>query len=147
VGFWTFVLAICVVSIAGGIINNWIKARHGYPIEDAGTQTQSGKRTMEAICAENQDLKKRLAEVTDAGTSREHAEPVGQGGGYLWRLNSYWRFDERNGGVYIECESVSLTRGIPYGLSWAVGPFVTSLPRESLELTLNKTRDTLMKAK
>jgi len=89
----------------------------------------------------------RLAEVTDAGTSREHAEPVGQGGGYLWRLNSYWRFDERNGGVYIECESVSLTRGIPYGLSWAVGPFVTSLPRESLELTLNKTRDTLMKAK
>ena len=64
-GFWTFVLAICVVSIAGGIINNWIKARHGYPIEDAGTQTQSGKRTMEAICAENQDLKKRLAEVTD----------------------------------------------------------------------------------
>lgn len=64
-GFWTFVLAICVVSIAGGIINNWIKARHGYPIEDAGTQTQSGKRKMEAICAENQDLKKRLAEVTD----------------------------------------------------------------------------------
>lgn len=88
----------------------------------------------------------RLAEVTDAGTAREHAEPVGQGGGYLWRLNSYWRFDERDGGVYIECESVSLTRGIPYGLGWALGPFITSLPRESLELTLTKTRDALMKA-
>ena len=87
----------------------------------------------------------RLAEVTDAGTGREREEPVGQGGGYLWRLNSYWRFDERDGGVYVECESVSLTRGIPYGLAWIVGPFVTSLPRESLELTLTKTREVLMR--
>lgn len=89
----------------------------------------------------------RLAEVAEAGTPREHVEPVGQGGGYLWRLNSYWRFDERDGGVYVECESVSLTRGIPYGLGWAVGPFLTSLPRESLELTLTKTREAVMQAK
>ena len=86
----------------------------------------------------------RLAEVTDAGTARERLEPVGQGGGYLWRLNSYWRFEERDGGVYLECESVSLTRGIPYGLGWIVGPFVTSLPRESLEFTLQTTRKQLM---
>jgi len=87
----------------------------------------------------------RLAEVADAGTPREREEPVGRGGGYLWRLNSYWRFEERDGGVYVECESVSLTRDIPFGLGWAVGPFVTSLPRESLELTLTKTRETLMR--
>ena len=85
----------------------------------------------------------RLAEVTDAGTSSEREEPVGQGGGYLWRLNSYWRLEERGGGVYVECESVSLTRDVPFGLGWIVGPFVTSLPRESLELTLTKTRDAL----
>jgi hypothetical protein len=87
----------------------------------------------------------RLAEVTGAGTSAEREEPVGQGGGYLWRLNSYWRFDERDGGVYLECESVSLTRDIPFGLGWIVGPFVTSLPRESLEFTLQTTRKALMK--
>ena len=86
----------------------------------------------------------RLAEVVGAGTSSEREEPVGQGGGYLWRLNSYWRFEERDGGVFVECESVSLTRDIPFGLGWAVGPFVTSLPRESLELTLTKTRGALM---
>jgi hypothetical protein len=86
----------------------------------------------------------RLAEVTDAGTSREREEPVGEGGGYLWRLNSYWRFEEGDGGLYLECESVSLTRGIPYGLGWVVGPFVTSLPRESLEFTLQTTRKKLM---
>ena len=48
----------------------------------------------------------RLAEVTGAGTNDEHEEPVGKGGGYLWRLNSYWRFEERDGGVYLECESI-----------------------------------------
>jgi hypothetical protein len=86
----------------------------------------------------------RLTEVTDAGTSRERLEPVGQGGGYLWRLNSYWRFEERDGGVYLECESISLTRDIPFGLGWIVGPFVTSLPRETLEFTLQTTRKKLM---
>jgi hypothetical protein len=89
----------------------------------------------------------RLAEVTDAGTATEHEEPAGQGGGYLWRLNSYWRFEERDGGVYVECESVSLTRDIPFGLGWIVRPFVTSLPRESLEFTLTKTRQELMKVR
>jgi hypothetical protein len=81
--------------------------------------------------------------VANAGTAEEKEEPVGQGGGYLWRLNSYWRFEERDGGLYIECESISLTRGIPYGLGWVVGPFVTSLPRESLEFTLTTTRNVL----
>jgi len=89
----------------------------------------------------------RLAEVSGAGTSAERTEPVGKGGGYLWRLNSYWRFEERDGGVYVECESVSLTRDIPFGLGWIVRPFVTSLPRESLELTLTKTREELMKGR
>jgi hypothetical protein len=86
----------------------------------------------------------RLAEVSGAGTNAEREEPVGKGGGYLWRLNSYWRFEERDGGVYLECESISLTRDIPFGLGWVVGPFVTSLPRESLEFTLATTRKTLV---
>ena len=86
----------------------------------------------------------RLAEVSGAGTSAEREEPVGKGSGYLWRLNSYWRFEERDGGVYLECESISLTRDIPFGLGWAVGPFVTSLPREALEFTLQTTRKKLM---
>lgn len=85
----------------------------------------------------------RIAEVRDPGSADESEEPVGQGGGYLWRLNTYWRFDERDGGVYLECESISLTRGIPYGLGWMIGPFVTSIPKESLEFTLQTTRNVL----
>ena len=85
----------------------------------------------------------RIAEVDGPGTPAEREKPIGQDGGYLWRLNTYWRFVERDNGVYIQCESVTLTRGIPFGLGWVVGPFVTSVPRESLEFTLATTRKTL----
>jgi hypothetical protein len=64
VGFWTFVFAISVVSIVAGLINTWIKARHGYPIEENCHHSPAKKRQMDAICAENQELKTRLSEVT-----------------------------------------------------------------------------------
>ena len=82
----------------------------------------------------------RIAEVADAGKATEHEKPVGHDGGFLWRINSYWRFVERDGGVYVESESISLTRDIPPGLSWLVKGYVTSASRESLEHTLKSTR-------
>jgi hypothetical protein len=85
----------------------------------------------------------RIAEVESPGTPQEREKPVGRDGGYLWRLNTYWRFLERDGGTYVQCESVSLTRGIPTGFGWAVGPFVTSIPRETLMFTLETTRKAL----
>jgi hypothetical protein len=85
----------------------------------------------------------RIAEVEEPGTANEREKPVGRDGGYLWRLNSYWRFVERDGGVYVQSESVTLTRGIPTGFGWLVRPFVTSIPRESLTFTLETTRKAL----
>ena len=85
----------------------------------------------------------RIAEVEDPDTPEEREKPVGHDGGYLWRLNSYWRFLERDSGVYIQCESITLTRGIPTGLGWLVRPFVTSIPRETLAFTLETTRKRL----
>jgi hypothetical protein len=85
----------------------------------------------------------RIAEVENAGQANEREKPVGDDGGYLWRLNTYWRLQERDGGLYIQCESVSLSRGIPIGFGWIVGPFVTSIPRESLTFTLETTRQQL----
>ena len=85
----------------------------------------------------------RIAEVENPDTPQERELPVGQDGGYLWRLNSYWRFLERDGGVYVQCESITLTRGIPFGLGWLVGPFVTSIPKETLSFTLETTRKSL----
>ena len=88
----------------------------------------------------------RIAEVEHPGTPEEKELPVGHDSGYLWRLNSYWRFLERDGGVYIQSESVTLTRGIPTGLGWVVRPFVTSIPRDTLTFTLETTRTALSTA-
>jgi hypothetical protein len=87
----------------------------------------------------------RIAEVDEPDTPQEREKPVGRDGGYLWRLNTYWRFLQRDGGTYMQCESVSLTRGIPTGLGWLIGPFVTSIPRESLTFTLETTRAKLVR--
>jgi hypothetical protein len=86
----------------------------------------------------------RVAEVEEPGTPDEKEKPVGRDGGFLWRLNTYWRFLQRDGGTYVECESITLTRGIPAGLGWIIKPFVTGIPRESLTFTLEGTRRALL---
>lgn len=85
----------------------------------------------------------RVAEVENAGGRDERELPEGQGHGFLWRLYSYWSFEERDGGVYIECQAISLTRDIPTGLGWLIGPIVRELPKESLLRTLEGTRRAL----
>ena len=78
----------------------------------------------------------RIAEVRDPGTAAEAEAPVGRDSGFLWRFNNYCSLEQRPEGTYVQCESLSLSRAIPTGLGWLVGPFVTSIPRESLEFTL-----------
>jgi hypothetical protein len=86
-----------------------------------------------------------IAEIDSAGTASEHALTSSQEHGFLWRLNTYWSYEERDGGLYIQIESITLTRSIPHGLAWAVQPFVQSIPRESLEFTLRATANALRK--
>jgi len=86
----------------------------------------------------------RIAEVENADQPGEHEKPVGHDSGFLWRMNSYWRFEERGGGVFVECESISLTRDIPTGLGWLIRPFITGIPRESLQMTMGSTRAALL---
>jgi hypothetical protein len=85
----------------------------------------------------------KIAEVEDAGKSGEHEMPTGTGHGFLWKLDTYWRFQERDGGTWMECEAISLTRDIPVGLGWLIEPIIRSLPRESLENTLRETAGAL----
>jgi len=87
----------------------------------------------------------RIAEIEGAGTSDERALSSSQEHGFLWRQNTYWSYEERDGGLTMQIESISLTRSIPTGLGWAVGPFVESVPRESLEFTLRSVCNALRK--
>lgn len=85
----------------------------------------------------------RIAEVENAGSRNEHMLKPDTGYGFLWRLYSYWRFEERNAGVVVECRAISLTRDVPFGLGWAIEPIIQKLPKESLINTLEATRQAL----
>lgn len=85
----------------------------------------------------------KIAEVENPGKRDEHEMPPGTGHGFLWRLDTFWRFQQRDGGAWIECEAISLTRDIPTGLGWLIEPIIRSLPRESLENTLRETANAL----
>jgi hypothetical protein len=85
----------------------------------------------------------QVSEIDAPGTDRERALKGSEEHGFLWRLNTYWSYEERDGGLYMQIESVSLTRSIPKPIAWAVWPFVESVPRESLEFTLRSTCNAL----
>lgn len=87
----------------------------------------------------------RVAEIGAAGSPQERALGPHEDHGFLWRQNTYWSWTEADAGLYIELESVSMSRTIPAGLGWAIGPFVESVPRESLEFTLRATAAALRK--
>ncbi len=86
-----------------------------------------------------------ISEVGSPGSSAEHILSPDQEHGFLWRLNTYWSYEERDGGLYMQIESVSLTRSIPAGLKWVVEPFVEKIPRDSLEFTLRAVCTALRK--
>jgi hypothetical protein len=83
----------------------------------------------------------QVQEIEDYGHSGEQLLPPGQGKGFIWRLHSIARYEERDEGVYLELEAIVLTRDIPASLRWMVNPVVNRLSIDSLTTTLRQTRD------
>ena len=79
----------------------------------------------------------RIAELEDPGTPNEREKPIGNDSGYLWRLKLWWRYVQVDGGVLIECEQVTLSRGIPRLARWFLGPIINGAPRSAMEDTLH----------
>jgi hypothetical protein len=104
------------------------------------TEHQVHYAPVDATHAWSRSRTTRIQEVDNADEPGERLEPEGHDRGLLWRMNTYWRFEEKDGGTYVECQSISLTREIPTGLGWLIGPYVNSVPRESLTFTLATTR-------
>jgi hypothetical protein len=90
--------------------------------------------------ASSRSVATKIAELDEAGTKQEREKPVGQDHGFLWRLNAYWRYQQVDGGVIVECESASLSRGVPMLLRPFVTGTVERIARESLQKTLESLR-------
>lgn len=86
----------------------------------------------------------RIAQVEDPGGANEREKTPGEDDGYLWRMETWWRLQERDGGVYVQNQVVTLTRDIPPGLGWLIEPFITKIPKETLEFTLQATRKAVL---
>jgi hypothetical protein len=88
-----------------------------------------------------------IGEVKDPGKSYTEEVAQGSDSGFLWRLNSYWRFEAADGGVYARCEAISLSRDVPPGLGWMLKRFLESFPKESMVNTLRGTRAAVQNVK
>jgi len=88
----------------------------------------------------------RIAEVENPDSPNEREKRPGVDQGFLWKMETWWRLQEKDGGVYVQNHVVSLTRDLPSGLGWLIEPFITSIPKDSLEFTLGATRKAVLKA-
>jgi putative flippase GtrA len=86
----------------------------------------------------------KVVEIENAGTPQERALPEGNDHGYMWRLNSYWRYKQVGDGVLVEIESLTLSRNLPAIIGPLVRPIVTSTARESMTRTLGSVRARFM---
>jgi hypothetical protein len=104
------------------------------------TVFQIDYHTLDATHAWSYGRTQSVREIKNHDTPRESSLPEGKDGGYLWGMSTYWRFVERDGGTYVQSESISLTTRVPAGLAWLIEPYIKSVPRESIEEILKDTR-------
>jgi hypothetical protein len=88
-----------------------------------------------------------VREIEGYRHSGERLLPPDTGNGFLWRIRSTARFQERDGGVYLELEAIALTRDIPASMAWMVTPVVNHLSVNSLTTTLRQTRDAVISSR
>lgn len=88
----------------------------------------------------------RVQEIEDYGRADQHLLPPDRGSGFIWRLQSIVRYEERDGGLYLEMEAIALTREIPFTLRWVVNPLVNRLSTDSMTASLGQTRAAVIKA-
>jgi hypothetical protein len=94
--------------------------------------------------AESVSHSTRIAEVVDIGSPSERERTDGKDHGYMWRLNSYWRVEEKDGGVYVQTETITLSRTVPLMLAWIINPLTKSIPRDVIVQLLTDTQKAVL---
>ena len=82
----------------------------------------------------------RVQEWAQYGTPHQHLLPPGEGAGYIWSAFTMSRFEEGDGGVYIEMETIALSRDVPVAMREVVNPIIRRVSRSMLVTSLDETR-------
>ena len=83
----------------------------------------------------------RVQEIKDYGQPAEQKLPPNEGHGYIWRVYGLTKFEERDGGVYIEVEAIALSRDISASFRWLTKSVVERVSRDSMSTILERTKD------
>ncbi len=127
------------IACPGGMIHHWFR-RHKVITVVLNTEHEVRYFHDAPGRAHSRSSAVRIAEVENAGKGDEREKIPGDDDGFMWRMETWWRMEERDGGVYVQSEVASLTRDVPTGFGWMINPFVTGIPKESLTFTLEATR-------
>jgi hypothetical protein len=82
----------------------------------------------------------RVQECVQYGTAHQPKLPAGQGAGYIWSASTIGRFEERDGGVYVEMEAIALSRGVPVAMREFANPIMRRVSKSTLVTSLDGTR-------
>jgi hypothetical protein len=85
----------------------------------------------------------RVQQIEHYGEKDEQRLAPDEGSGYLWSLVSFARFEERDGGLYLELEVIGLSRDLPGSLRLLLKPFIDRVPRQLLASKLDQTRQAI----
>jgi putative flippase GtrA len=138
---YTDVIASKLLSRDGDRLRVFMKLRRTTVITVTyNTEHDVAYRRLGGARASSRSVATKIAELADAGTPKEREKADDDDNGFLWRLNAYWRYEQVDGGVLIECESVSLSRGVPALIRPVAAPIIDRVARESLVNTLRELR-------
>ena len=131
------VLKASVLERNGGLMKVFLRLRRT-KIVTVFYDTEHDVRftRLDAHHAASTSVATKIVQLEAEGTPRERTLPAGEDSGYLWRLNAYWRYEEVPDGVIAECESLTLSRRVPFGLQTIAAPIISSTARESMEAAL-----------
>ena len=83
----------------------------------------------------------KIVEIADAGTPKERPKGEHEDRDFLWKWHAYWRYEQAERGVVVECESITLSRQVPMLLRPIAGPIVSKVAKESMERSLITLRE------
>lgn len=134
-----------LISVDGDHYRAFLRLRRSKSFVTAVYNTEQDCRytVLGPTRAFSQSVAVKIAEVDAPGTPSEREKAPGDDRGFLWRLVSWWRFEQRGDDVLVELESASLSRDIPSFVKFIPGvtAYIQSTPRESLESVLTSVRN------
>jgi hypothetical protein len=108
----------------------------------AAVETEEDVQTMkpasDRVCIRADSV--RIDEIADYDRPDEHVFSEARRPGFVWRALIVERLEQRDGGVYVELETISLSRGIPIEVRWLIKPLTDDLPRKMMTDLLDQTR-------